>query len=722
MLDTGQDLEQLSVSQQKKLEEQRRQIRKLQIELSNSNNQLTEVVNSNSWRITAPLRFIRHHIITVLDKAVRRAWRLRKLLARKTAPANKRPQIAFISHNINDPGHIYRVERLRKALDPYFDTSLHEGTKLEQGMNRINAPAILWIWRMPMTPWLEQTITEARENGAKIIFDVDDMCFHPDHYSTKLMDAIRYLGLDTDEMKDYASALLATARSADFCTATTVPLARELYGKTLHHTFLLRNTWDDEYRQTCLEARRKWLATRKDDYFRIGYAAGSHTHQADFAEALPAIIAVLRANPRARLVLFKTVSLDDFGFPNDLQARVEWRDIVPLYRLPDELARFDVNLAPLEHGNHFCNCKSELKFFETALMGIPTIASPTEPFAAAIENGVSGFLCDDAVSWQNALERLLADPDLAKRMGRAARRAVAWRFGPDYLQMEARAIVEYVLGDARQRALLHLRSLHDNAAIPPVPDYDVVYSTGPTLSRVSVIIPLYNYGHYIVETLESLAAQSLQDFDVIVVNDASTDNSEEVARKWLEQHEGRFATASLLRNRQNSGLSMSRNAGIDYSDSEFVMLLDADNILLPDCLAQCLALIESSPCAFVYPKIEFFGCPGKTGHTSMTPWDPLRLQHGNYIDAMAMVRKSCWAAVGGYDVQEGGWEDFDFWCKMAEHGFYGLNTPQVLARYRVHDDSMLISKTNSENILPGLKELMARKHPWLMLGDGNDTC
>jgi hypothetical protein len=84
-------------------------------------------------------------------------------------------------------------------------------------------------------------------------------------------------------------------------------------------------------------------------------------------------------------------------------------------------ARVDVSLAPLELGNAFCDSKSELKIFEAALFGVPSIASPTRPYAAAMEAGVSGLLAATPSEWEAALERLIADAGLRARMGEAAR-------------------------------------------------------------------------------------------------------------------------------------------------------------------------------------------------------------------------------------------------------------------------------------------------------------
>src|SRR5262249_28386581 len=159
----------------------------------------------------------------------------------------------------------------------------------------------------------------------------------------------------------------------------------------------------------------------------IGYAAGSLTHQADFAVAATPIADVLRAHAEVRLVLFNgALDLDEFPEFDDLRDQVEWRAIVPLEALAAELARLDIDIAPVEVGNAFCEAKSALKFFEAALVDVPTVASPTAPYRALIDDGITGCLASDENAWRDALNRLVSDASRRAAMGAAARRSVLW--------------------------------------------------------------------------------------------------------------------------------------------------------------------------------------------------------------------------------------------------------------------------------------------------------
>ena len=80
---------------------------------------------------------------------------------------------------------------------------------------------------------------------------------------------------------------------------------------------------------------------------------------------------------------------------------------------------------------------------------------------------------------------------------------------------------------------------------------------------------------------------------------------------------------------------------------------------------------------------------------------------------MALVRRSAWQSVGGYTHIDGGWEDFDFWCKLVDGGFHGIQCPRVLAVYRSHATSMSHSATNHR--WRALSRTLQRRHPWLQL-------
>jgi hypothetical protein len=99
----------------------------------------------------------------------------------------------------------------------------------------------------------------------------------------------------------------------------------------------------------------------------------------------------------------------------------------------------------------------------------------------------------------------------------------------------------------------------------------------------------------------------------------------------------------------------------------------------------------------------------------------LRLAAGNFIDATALIRLAAWAAAGGYDHVRFGWEDYDFWCRIAERGGFGQHVPQMLVEYRVHRRSMLRETTDEVDNKQALIYDMQQRHPWILRHMGLET-
>ncbi len=125
---------------------------------------------------------------------------------------------------------------------------------------------------------------------------------------------------------------------------------------------------------------------------------------------------------------------------------------------------------------------------------------------------------------------------------------------------------------------------------------------------------------------------------------------------------------------------------------EYVFFLDADNAIYPHALRRlAAALDEDAEAAMAYGVIEQFDAQGPTGLLSWHHWDPRRLAYGNYIDAMAMLRRSAVEELGGFPTDERlyGWEDFALWCALAQAGMRGTLVPEIVARYRTNRHSMI---------------------------------
>ncbi|PHR60811.1 MAG: glycosyl transferase family 2 [Robiginitomaculum sp.] len=252
--------------------------------------------------------------------------------------------------------------------------------------------------------------------------------------------------------------------------------------------------------------------------------------------------------------------------------------------------------------------------------------------------------------------------------------------------------------------------------VPDIAPYSVIFANktkSVTPAQTTIIVPLYNYDHTIGLALDSVFEQTAQALSLVVVDDGSTDHSQDVCKQWMQQNAERFVDVKLIAHDENAGLSAARNTGFHHCQSPFGFTLDADNLLFPRCIARCEQALHDPKAGFAYPMLEVFG--GDHGLLNTQLWSRSRLARGNYIDAMALIRKQAWAEVGGYAHLPDGWEDFDLWCSFAEAGWHGVRVPEILARYRVHPDSMLQSTTNRLAVLRKTARKLKKRHNWLKL-------
>ena len=211
---------------------------------------------------------------------------------------------------------------------------------------------------------------------------------------------------------------------------------------------------------------------------------------------------------------------------------------------------------------------------------------------------------------------------------------------------------------------------------------------------VTVIIPSYNYSKYIHDCIESVFKSDFDPdcFEIVIVDDASTDNSIEVIEKLLRISP---VPMKLIINDCNTGLIRTRNRAIIHSSGELIFMLDADNKIGHDCLQKHTQVLVSNPdvsCCYA-PIRDFDNATGNLlGMRSDKPYDYNLLLNGAYIDAMAMYRKKDLLEVGLFDLKMPaiGWEDYELWLRL------GRNNKKVvfiegnpLSLYRVHPDSMI---------------------------------
>lgn len=247
-----------------------------------------------------------------------------------------------------------------------------------------------------------------------------------------------------------------------------------------------------------------------------------------------------------------------------------------------------------------------------------------------------------------------------------------------------------------------------------VQDCDTVFESGEMARRVSVIVPLYNYASVIEDTLDSVAAQTERNLALIVIDDYSSDESVATVSTWMHRHARDGLGLRLCRNRANARLSITRNTGVSQARSPYCFMLDADNLLYPRCIEKHAAALDGRPDTdAAYSLIEVF--EGDTDIIGAGIFCREGFRHGNFVDAMAMIRTDALKDFEGYADIRHGWEDYDLWLRMVEAERLALHIPEILSRYRQHNTSMLRTHTNVAQNIRDLHKEMTRRHPWLDL-------
>jgi glycosyltransferase involved in cell wall biosynthesis len=191
--------------------------------------------------------------------------------------------------------------------------------------------------------------------------------------------------------------------------------------------------------------------------------------------------------------------------------------------------------------------------------------------------------------------------------------------------------------------------------------------TPPT---VSVIIPAYNTAPYIAETLASVFAQTVSDYEVIVINDGSPDTPE------LERALAPFRSRIRYIVQENRGLSAARNAGIAVARGDLIALLDSDDIWEPEYLAHQLAVLRAGELAVVYPNATIFGESRRAGRLFMdlhpssgeVTFESLVTQKCNVMVSV-LARRDVLVAAGLFDESLRSSEDFDMWLRVVQGGW-----------------------------------------------------
>lgn len=222
---------------------------------------------------------------------------------------------------------------------------------------------------------------------------------------------------------------------------------------------------------------------------------------------------------------------------------------------------------------------------------------------------------------------------------------------------------------------------------------------------ISIIVPCYNQAQYLDECLQSVLDQTFRNWECIIVDDGSPDNTKEIAESWTEK-DSRF----IYFHKQNGGLSSARNAGIEIAKGEWILPLDGDDKIG----TQYLELAEkefNKGYTVIYCEAEKFGT--EHGTWLLEDYNREALAVENIIFCTAFFKRENWVKVNGYDTNLiYGWEDWDFWISILKNGGIVYKIPQTCFYYRIKEVSMIkeMKAAESNYKVMASKNIIYKKH------------
>jgi glycosyltransferase involved in cell wall biosynthesis len=229
---------------------------------------------------------------------------------------------------------------------------------------------------------------------------------------------------------------------------------------------------------------------------------------------------------------------------------------------------------------------------------------------------------------------------------------------------------------------------------------------------ISIIIPSYNSGKFLVEAITSVTSQQANNYEIIIVDDGSTDP------ETLELYNRLDVDTCRILKQQNAGPAAARNAGAKVAQGEYLLFLDSDNKIRPGYMAKGIKILSNdTSVGVVYGKPHFFGTTTKPRFKARK-FDIHSILLGNYVDMCAVVRKKAWEEAGGFDENRVliGHEDWEFWIRVGLKGWKFEFLDEVLFDYRTRENSLILNALQDQR-LAEMFEYVTRKHSILIFNN-----
>ena len=328
-------------------------------------------------------------------------------------------EVLFIAAGVGDSA-FYRAYNQSEELNLHgikSSVTLQDNPFL---VKRADKFKIFIFHRTLFTPALGEFISRIKERKKEIIFETDDLVFDAGYIQAADLYKNKMNAAEKTQYKNGIGAEILKDSYAKVCVTTTAYLGEILKGCG-KKVFVSRNKISNRELEIADDILKN-IPKEKDGYIRIGYFSGTASHNKDFAYIIPAIAVILEKYPKTKLYLAGPLDIE-----NQLdiyKSRIIILPFVPRERYYENLWKVDINLAPLVPNDPFCEAKSEIKFIEPGILGIPTVAIKNGTFSGVMADGVNGFLAENKEEWVEKIGYLIENAELRKKIGQNAREKV----------------------------------------------------------------------------------------------------------------------------------------------------------------------------------------------------------------------------------------------------------------------------------------------------------
>lgn len=329
-------------------------------------------------------------------------------------------------------------DKLKLLKIPYFTISNNIISRLS--IDSLTNFDLLYIHRSNTEGKILDLINQYHKLKKKIIYDIDDLIF--DENKINNITFIKKGGKNScKNFIDQSRQHLKIMKMADLVTTPTDFLSNYINKKFKIPTAVLRNHID----QNNLD-KGKFIFNKNNNskntnnIVTISYFPGTKTHQKDFETIEKILFNLLSKYPNLRLKIVGELSLENL--PEKIKKQIIKQKKVPYKKIMEINKGIDINLAPLEMKNDFCEGKSELKYFFAGACGIPTIASATDAFKYAINDKKNGYLCYKSKDWEKYLIELIEDKNKRIKVGKTAFKEVNHKYTPKYQASQLKIILD----------------------------------------------------------------------------------------------------------------------------------------------------------------------------------------------------------------------------------------------------------------------------------------